>query len=122
MIMIQFGHQNLYVSDLEQSIHFYEQRFGMKVIKRLQLEGKEKMAWLGYGGAHNFFLELSEGHVVRGTQHIAFVTDERDLFRQKHQDIIDTEIRDLGIYFVHDPDGNSIEVMPVSAVDALANM
>ena len=120
--MIQFGHQNLRVSDLEQSIHFYEQRFGMKLLKRLQLKGKEKMAWLGYGGVHDFFLELSEGSVVRGTQHIAFVTDEQDLFRQKHQDIIDTEIRDLGIYFVHDPDGNSIEVMPVSAVDALANM
>ena len=122
MIMIQVGHQNLCVSNLEQSIHFYEQRFGMKLLKQLQMEGKERMAWLGYGGVHDFFLELSEGHVVRGKQLIAFVTDERDLFHQKHQDIIDTEIRELGIYFVHDPDGNSIEVMPVESVDALAGM
>jgi catechol 2,3-dioxygenase-like lactoylglutathione lyase family enzyme len=117
--MITFGHENLRVSNLENSIRFYEENFDMTVRKRLT-GGDGAMAWLDYGTG-GFFLELTEAAVARGNDHIAFVTDERERFFARHSaaGLVDTEIPELGIYFMHDLDGNSIEVMPTAALAAL---
>lgn len=117
--MIRFCHQKLLVSDLERAIAFYEEQFELKVLARMTSGGGEKMAWLGYGGAGDFFLELGEGTPAPGGQHIAFVTDARDEFHRRHAPWIDSEVPELGIYFLHDCDGNAIEVMPAAAVKAL---
>ena len=116
--MICFGHENLKVSNLDDSIRFYEENFGMTVRKRLEAGDGKRMAWMALDNTSGFFLELTEDTVVLGNNHIAFVTDERDVYYSKHcsAGLIDTEIKDLGIYFMHDLDGNSIEVMPLSAV------
>ena len=119
--MIDFGHENLRVSNLDASIRFYEEHLNMTLRKRLQ-GGDGPMAWLGYGDGA-FFLELTESAVVRGNNHIAFVTDERDAFFTRHHaaGLVDFEIPELGIYFMHDPDGNSIEIMPTTAMAALGS-
>ena len=119
--MINFGHQNLRVSDLEKSIHFYETQLDMKLRKRIPKEKFGPMAWLDYGDG-GFFLELAQSAVVRGNNHIAFVTDQRDALYRRHNAarLVDYEIPELGIYFMHDPDGNSIEIMPLTAMDALS--
>lgn len=118
--MMQFSHVNLRVSQLERAVAFYEKQFGLKLCRRLEADGC-KMAWLRDAATPGFFLELSEGNVVRGNNHIAFITDERDKWYLQHQRerLIDREIRELGIYFMRDMDGNSIEVMPQTAVAAL---
>lgn len=119
--MINFGHQNLRVSNLEKSIHFYEKHLDMKLRKRI-LDEDGPMAWLDYGQG-GFFLELTQSAVVRGNNHIAFVTDERDAYYVRHNaaHLVDYEIPELSIYFMRDPDGNSIEIMPLTAVAALEN-
>ena len=58
--MLRFGHENLCVSNLEASIRFYEEMFGLSLMKRLQA-GAGLMAWLGDGSTRDFFLELTEG-------------------------------------------------------------
>lgn len=118
--MICFGHENLRVSDLEASIRFYETQLGMTVRKRLPNDEDGPMAWLSYG-TEPFFLELTQAAVVRGADHIAFVTDEMEKYHAMHcaAGLIDRELSDLDIYFMHDPDGNSIEIMSVSAMAAL---
>lgn len=120
--MICFGHENLRVSDLEAAIRFYEENFDLTVRKRLRSGDGSAMAWLGCKHIPDFFLELTEGTVVLGNNHIAFVTDNREDWYPKHQHtgLIDREIEALGIYFMHDLDGNSIEVMPKQALAALA--
>lgn len=117
--MIGFCHENLRVSDLERSIRFYETQLGLTLRQRLDDEDGP-MAWMGYG-AEYFFLELTQAEVVRGADHIAFVTDEAEKYHAMHDaaGIIDREIPALGIWFLHDPDGNSVEVMPASAMEAL---
>ena len=75
--MMQFSHVNLRVSQLERAVAFYEKQFGLKLCRRLEADGC-KMAWLRDAATPGFFLELSEGNVVRGNNHIAFITDERD--------------------------------------------
>ena len=52
--MLRFGHENLCVSNLEASIRFYEEMFGLLLIKRLQA-GAGLMAWLGDGSTRDFF-------------------------------------------------------------------
>ena len=77
-------------------------------MRRLEADGC-KLAWLRDAATPGFFLELSEGNVVRGNNHIAFITDERDKWYLQHQRerLIDREIRELGIYFMHDMDGKT---------------
>ena len=58
--MLRFGHENLCVSNLEASIRFYEEMFGLSLMKRLQA-GAGLMDWLGDGSTRDFFLELTEG-------------------------------------------------------------
>lgn len=115
--MITFGHENLHVSDLEAAIRFYEDKFRLTVCNRID-GSVGKMAWLTYAGT-DFFLELTEGEVVKSNDHICFVTDD-PAFHALHAEagLIDEELGQTGIYFMHDPDGNSIEVMPALALKA----
>ena len=118
--MIRFGHVNLRVRDLEASIHFYEEQLNLHFMQRVG-DGDGPMAWLGDGISDDFFLELTQAQVGCGKGHIAFVTDERAKYYPRHKGagIVDYEIPALGIYFIHDPDGNSIEMMPKESLEAL---
>ena len=46
--------------------------------------------------------------------HLAFVTDEYEAFHARHQELgcICFENPEMGIYFIHDPDGYWIEIVP----------
>ena len=52
--MLRFGHENLRVSDLEASIRFYEEMFGLSLIKHLQANAGP-MAWLRDESTPDFF-------------------------------------------------------------------
>ena len=118
--MIGFCHENLRVSDLEASIRFYETQLGLTVCKRIPDDEDGPMVWLRYG-TEPFFLELTQAEVVRGADHIAFVTDELEKYHGMHRaaGVIDREIPELDIYFMHDPDGNSIEIMSTRSMEIL---
>ena len=47
--------------------------------------------------------------------HLAFLTDEFDALHQKHREMgcICFENQAMGIYFIQDPDGYWIEIVPV---------
>ena len=47
--------------------------------------------------------------------HLAFKTDEYDAFHKKHEEMgcICYEKPSMGIYFINDPDGYWIEIVPV---------
>ena len=47
--------------------------------------------------------------------HLAFKTDEYDAFHKKHEEMgcICYENPSMGIYFINDPDGYWIEIVPV---------
>ena len=119
--VMKFSFVTIHVNHLGESIRFYEEMFGLSLIKHLQANAGP-MAWLRDESTPDFFLELTEGDVAPGSNHIAFVTDCREQWHAKHSaaGLIDEEIVGLGIYFLHDPDGNHIEVMPTEALDVLA--
>ena len=120
-IKARFDHFNINVTDLERSLAFYDRALGLKEISRKQADdGSFILAYLG-DGETGFRLELT--WLRDRTQpydlgeeefHLAFRTDEYDRLHQLHQDMgcICFENPGMGIYFIEDPDGYWIEIVP----------
>ena len=119
--MITFNHMNFNVADLEKSIAFYEAALGLKIVReKTASDGSYKIVFLTdeFG---QFSLELTwlKDHPQKYDlgeceYHLAFVTDEYDAYHAKHKEMgaICYENPAMGIYFITDPDGYWLEIVP----------
>ena len=110
--MIEFNHFNFNVLDLEKSIAFYKEAIGLSVVREKDSsDGSFKIVYLG-DGRTGFNLELTW---MRDRKEPAFKTDDYDAFHKKHEEMgcICYENPSMGIYFINDPDGYWIEIVPV---------
>ncbi len=120
--MIKFNHYNFNVLDLERSVAFYDAALGLKPVReKTAQDGSFKLVFLG-DGLTEFSLELTwlrdrkEPYNLGECEfHLAFLTDEFDALYAKHKEMgcICYEIPAMGIYFISDPDGYWIEIVPV---------
>lgn len=120
--MLKFDHFNFNVFELERSLNFYKDALGLTPVREKNAQdGSFKLVYLGDGNT-DFKLELTwlrdrkEPYNLGDLEyHLAFVTDEFDALHKKHQDmgIICFENDAMGIYFISDPDGYWIEIVPV---------
>ena len=120
--MIDFNHFNFNVLDLEKSIAFYKEAIGLSVVREKNAsDGSYRIVFLG-DDRTGFRLELTwmrdrkEPYNLGDEEfHLAFVTDEYDAFHKKHEEMgcICYENPSMGIYFINDPDGYWIEIVPV---------
>lgn len=119
--MICFNHFNFNVLDLDKSLKFYHDALGLKpVSKKEASDGSFLLVYLG-DGCTDFRLELTwlrdrkEAYNLGECEfHLAFVTDEYETLHEKHKEmgIICFENEAMGIYFISDPDGYWIEIVP----------
>lgn len=119
--MLRFDHFNFNVLDLDRSLTFYDQALGLKPVKEKQAQdGSFKLVFLG-DGVTGFKLELTwlrdrkEPYNLGDLEyHLAFVTDTFDAMHEKHRQMgcICYENEAMGIYFISDPDGYWIEIVP----------
>ena len=117
-----FNHCNINVTNLEKSIAFYKEAIGLSVVREKNAsDGSYKIVYLG-DGRTGFSLELTwmrdrkEPYDLGDEEfHLAFKTDEYDAFHKKHEEMgcICFENPSMGIYFINDPDGYWIEIVPV---------
>ena len=118
----QFAHYNYNVINLEKSLRFYEEALGLKEARRKEAEdGSFILSYLA-DGKTGFQLRLAwvrdweADHYNLGDNeiHLAFTTDDMDAAHKKHRemDCICFENPDMGIYFIEDPDGYWIEIIP----------
>lgn len=118
----QFAHYNYNVINLEKSLRFYEEALGLKEARRKEAgDGSFILSYLT-DGQTGFQLELTwlrdweADHYNLGDNeiHLAFTTDDMDVAHKKHQEMncICYENPDMGIYFIEDPDGYWIEIIP----------
>ncbi|MDL2249206.1 lactoylglutathione lyase [Lachnospiraceae bacterium PM6-15] len=118
----QFVHENYNVMNLEKSLQFYEEALGLKEVRRKEAEdGSFIIVYLG-DGETDFELELTwlrdwdKEHYDLGDCefHLAFRVDDYDGAFKKHQemDCVVFENSDMGIYFITDPDGYWLEIVP----------
>lgn len=119
--MFSFNHFNFNVFDLERSLKFYDEAFGLKPVReKLASDGSFKLVYLG-DGVTDFQLELT--YLCDRTEpydlgeqefHLAFVAEDMEKAHDLHEKMgcICFENHQMGIYFVEDPDGYWIEVIP----------
>lgn len=120
--MITFNHFNFNVFDLEKSLDFYEKALNLKPVReKLAEDGSFKLVYLGDENDSNFRLELTwmrdrkEPYNLGDLEyHLAFMADDYEALREKHREMgcICYENTKMGIYFISDPDGYWIELVP----------
>ncbi|MCL2857338.1 MAG: VOC family protein [Oscillospiraceae bacterium] len=118
----KFAHNNINVLNLERSIDFYQQALGLKEVRRKVAEdGSFILVFMGDGGATAHLLELTwlrdrtdPYNLGENEMHIAFEAAdfERAYALHKEMGCICYENKKMGIYFINDPDGYWLEVVP----------
>ena len=119
--MIQFQHFNFNVLDLDKSLEFYRKALNLEPVREhLAEDCSFKLVYLG-DGETDFQLELTllrdrtEPYNLGECEfHLAFVTDDYEGIHARHQEMgcICYENPAMGIYFITDPDGYWIEIVP----------
>lgn len=114
-------HENYNVRNLECSLAFYEQALGLKEKRRnTAKDGSFIIVYLG-NEESEFELELTwlrdhpEPYDIGEEEfHLAFRTDDFEAAHKLHEQMgcICYENPAMGIYFINDPDGYWLEVLP----------
>ncbi|WP_022664988.1 VOC family protein [Desulfospira joergensenii] len=115
-------HFNINVLDLDKSLVFYEKALGLKEIRRKEADdGSYIIVFLGDGSSANklelTWLASQKQPYDLGDEefHVAFKTDDYDAAHELHKEMgcICYENPEMGIYFINDPDGYWLEVVPI---------
>lgn len=119
--MFRFNHYNINVLDLEKSINFYKNALGLNIIREKNAQDESyKIVYLG-DGKSDFSLELTwlkdrkEKYDLGDEEfHLALTAEDFNAAYEKHKamNVIIFENPKMGIYFIGDPDGYWIEIIP----------
>lgn len=119
--MFKFNHFNFNVQDMERSLKFYDEALGLfPVREKNAADGRYKIIFLG-DGETNFRLELTwlrdhpEAYDLGEQEfHLALTAEDYAAAHEKHEKMgcICFENPEMGIYFIEDPDGYWIEIIP----------
>lgn len=119
--MFKFNHFNFNVQDMERSLKFYDEVLGLKPVREKNAaDGRYKIIFLG-DGETNFRLELTwlrdhpEAYDLGEQEfHLALTAEDYAAAHEKHEKMgcICFENPEMGIYFIEDPDGYWIEIIP----------
>lgn len=117
----KFAHFNFNVLDLNRSVKFYQEALGLTVKRSKEaVDGSYIITFLE-DRESDFYLELTwlKEHTQPydlGEQeyHLAFTTEDFDAAHRHHLEmgVICYENPKMGIYFILDPDGYWIEIVP----------
>ena len=119
-----FDHFNIDVLNLDKSIAFYEKALGLKEVRRTEAgDGSFILVYLS-DSVTNFLLELTwlRDHKApydlgENESHLCYrVEGNYDDVRGFHHEMgcVCYENHDMGLYFINDPDGYWIEILPVA--------
>lgn len=113
-----FTHGNLTVTNLDRSLKFYEEALNLKEVSRREFDDCF-MVYLR-GDDKNFELELRVNknpvqkiNLGDNPTHLAFIAEDFSLSLEKHRSMncVNFAKEDLGLYFITDPDGYSLEII-----------
>ncbi len=120
-MQFSFAHYNYNVLNLEKSLAFYKDALGLEEVSRMEAEdGSFIIVYLG-DGKTNFNLELTwlrdwdrPYNLGDNEVHLAFKVEDFDAAHAKHKEMgcICFENEAMGIYFINDPDGYWLEIVP----------
>ncbi len=118
--MFRFDHFNFNVLDLERSLRFYDEALGLHPVRE-RLTDSFHLVFLG-DGQTDFCLELTllfdrtEPYDLGEQEfHLAFMTEDIEASLKKHEAmgcVVQWPKTPGGVYFLEDPDGYWIEIIP----------
>ena len=116
-----FYHNNINVFDLEKSVDFYQKALGLSITKEKEADdGSFKLVFLG-DNSTSHLLELTwlrdmdrPYNLGDNEIHLAMHVDNMEEAHAFHKEMgcicFDNEA--MGVYFIEDPDGYWIEIVP----------
>lgn len=114
-------HENYNVSDLQASLDFYEKALGLTEVRRKTAsDGSFIIVYVSNEEA-DFELELTwlrehpqKYDIGEEEFHLAFYTDDYEAAHKLHEEMgcICFENHEMGLYFIKDPDGYWLEIVP----------
>lgn len=116
----RFDHSNFTVFDMDRSLKFYEEALGLTEFARLETKSY-LFVYLGDPYRSDHVLELQQ---IKNRQkpyttgdnlsHLAFMVDDFETAYQTHKKLncILKEHKEAGLYWITDPDGYLIEIVP----------
>lgn len=114
-------HSNINVFDLEKSLKFYADALDMHEVSRKVASDDSFILVYLSDGCSDYKLELTwlrdkkEPYNLGDNEiHIAFEVDDYDAAHKKHEQMgcICFENHAMGLYFITDPDGYWLEILP----------
>jgi len=117
----KLAHSNINVCDLEKSLEFYKKALGMEEVRRHKAaDGSFELVFISDGSTQHqielTWLRDKDGAYELGDNesHIAFIVDDIKEAHELHEkmDCICYENKDMGLYFIEDPDGYWLEIIP----------
>ena len=118
-MQFRFTHNNINVADAERSVGFYKEALGLREARRIEREGFT-LVFMEDGVSgwqmeitclkdHPQAYDLGENEI-----HTALTVDDFDaaLAHHRRMDCVCFENADMGIYFIEDPDGYWVEILP----------
>ena len=123
-IKSRFDHYNINVLDLQKSLDFYEKALGLKEVRRKESSnGSFILVYIG-DNTTGFTLELTwlrdwdrPYKMGDNEQHLCVrVENDYDKTREFHKEMgcVCYENESMGLYFINDPDGYWIEILPLT--------
>ena len=119
-----FAHNNFNVRDLDRSLAFYREALGLTEVQRVTAEdGSFILVYLGDASGSSYSLELTwlrdwdrPYNLGDNEFHLAFTVDNFDAAHALHKEMgcICFENEAMGIYFIVDPDGYWLEILPAA--------
>jgi len=116
-----FAHNSFNVFDLDRSLDFYGKALGLQEVRRVApKDGSFILVFLGDGTTPHL-LELTwlrdrkEAYNLGDNEmHLAFATEAYDAAFKRHKEmgVVCCENPSMGIYFIEDPDGYWLEIVP----------
>jgi lactoylglutathione lyase len=114
-------HNNLNVLDLEKSLKFYEEALGLKEVRRHEsADGSFIIVFISNKNSEHqieltWLRDRKEPYNLGDNEiHIALKVDDYEEAHAKHKGMncICYENMDMGLYFINDPDGYWLEIIP----------
>ncbi len=119
--MFRFAHTNLNITDPKKSLEFYEKALGLTVVREKESADQSFHLYFLSDDEGKYQLELTwlrdkAGQYDLGDNegHIAFATENMEEAHRLHEEmgVICYENEGMGIYFINDPDGYWLEIIP----------
>ena len=117
----RFAHNNFNVLNLEKSLDFYKKALNLVETRRYEAPDNSFILAFLEDGKSEHKLELTwmadrtEPYNLGDNEfHLGFITDDFEKAHELHEKMrcICYENRAMGIYFIEDPDGYWIEILP----------